>query len=398
MRTAQSVAARASGNADYLVDQFQQEAAVVRAVGMRPQAFAQWHEMALQGLRSQIEASDVSGGFTALSKALRLFLQSAMLGLGAYLVLQNQMTAGAMIASSILLGRALAPIDMLLGQWSQVQDALKSGRNLAALLEVVPAERARMALPRPAAKIVAKDLHVVPPGTKKASLRGVSFEVRPGQVLGVIGSSGSGKSSLAQALTGLWPPAAGTLSFDQAGFAQYGADDLASYVGYLPQRVPLFGGTIAQNIARLAAFPDEGAVIRAAKAAGAHDMILALPEGYDTALSYGRAPLSGGQVQQIGLARALYADLVMVVLDEPNAALDHDAILVLNRAISRLKTDGCAVFVMAHRPSAIEVCDLLLILDQGAPVAFGPKEEVLRDTVINHRDFKPVPRRAGGRG
>ena len=295
VRSAQSVAACASGNADHLVDQFQQEVAVVRAVGLRPQAFAQWHEMALQGLRGQIEASDVSGGFAALSKALRLFLQSAMLGLGAYLVLQNQMTAGAMIASSILLGRALAPIDMLLGQWSQVQDALKSGRNLAALLEVVPAECARMALSRPAAKIVVKDLHVVPPGTKKASLRGVSFEVRPGQALGVIGSSGSGKSSLAQALTGLWPPAAGTLSLDRASFAQYGADDLASYVGYLPQRVPLFEGTIAQNIARLAAFPDEGPVIRAAKAAGAHDMILALPEGYDTALSYGRAPLSGGR-------------------------------------------------------------------------------------------------------
>jgi ATP-binding cassette subfamily C protein len=386
----------AGQQAGTMSDQIRIEAEMVQAMGMRDAAFTRWAKSRTLALKEQIAATDVGGTFTSLTKTLRLFLQSAMLGLGAYLVLQNEMTAGAMIAGSILLGRALAPIEMMLNQWPVAQRASKGWDNLAELLGAVQPEQPRTALPKPKARLVAKSLTVVPPGQKQASLRGLNFELKPGEALGVIGPSGAGKSTLARCVTGVWRPAGGSIRLDSAALDQYDPDTLGQHIGYLPQRVQLFDGTIAENIARLAETPDDAAVVAAAKKADAHEMILEFPEGYDTRISAGQQRLSGGQIQRIGLARALYADPVIMVLDEPNSNLDNDGTEALNRAIRAMKADGRSIMIMAHRPSAIAECEMLLILDQGARVAFGPRDEVLRASVQNHQQITQAPLRAGG--
>ncbi len=386
----------AGQQAGSMSDQIRIEAEMVQAMGMRDAAFTRWSKTRSRALKDQIAATDVGGTFTSMTKTLRLFLQSAMLGLGAYLVLQNEMTAGAMIAGSILLGRALAPIEMMLNQWPLVQRASKGWDNMAELLGTVQPEQPRTALPKPKARLVAKSLTVVPPGEKQASLRGLNFELKPGEALGVIGPSGAGKSTLARCVTGVWRPAGGSIRLDSAALDQYDPDVLGQHIGYLPQRVQLFDGTIAENIARLAEVPDDAAVVAAAKKADAHEMILEFPEGYDTRINSGQQRLSGGQIQRIGLARALYADPVIMVLDEPNSNLDNDGTEALNRAIRAMKADGRSIMIMAHRPSAIEECEMLLILDQGMRVAFGPKDEVLKSNVQNHQQITQAPRRAGG--
>ncbi|MEO0390111.1 MAG: type I secretion system permease/ATPase [Pseudomonadota bacterium] len=377
-------------------DQIRNEAEMVQAMGMRNAAFARWQQMRTRALEEQISATDVTGSFTSLTKSIRLFLQSAMLGLGAYLVLQDQMTPGAMIAGSILLGRALAPVEMMLNQWATAQRGMKGWENLEELLGLVQPEVARTSLPRPKARLVAKNLTVVPPGEKQASLRGLNFDLQPGQALGVIGQSGAGKSTLARCITGVWRPAGGSIRLDAAALDQYDPDILGQHIGYLPQRVQLFDGTIAENIARLAAAPNDADVVSAARKADAHEMILALPDGYDTRIEAGQQKLSGGQVQRIGLARALYQDPVIVVLDEPNSNLDNDGSEALNRAVRTMKDEGRSVMIMAHRPSAIEQCDTLLVLENGVRAAFGPKAEVLRSNVRNHAQLQSARKRMGG--
>ena len=244
----------------------------------------------------------------------------------------------------------------------------------------------------PAAKVEVTNLSVTAPGEQVLLLKNVSFAVSPGQAVGVIGPSGSGKSTLARALAGIWAPAGGTIRLDGATLDQYGPDTLGSYVGYLPQRVTLFEGTIADNIARLQARPDGAKVVEAAKRAGAHDMILRMPEGYETRVSASGGRLSGGQLQRIGLARALYGNPLLLVLDEPNSNLDNDGSLALNLAIRTMKAEGRSVFVMAHRPAAIQECDLLLLIEDGTRRAFGPRDQVLREVVKNHTDIlKPAP-------
>ncbi|MEL7178945.1 MAG: ATP-binding cassette domain-containing protein, partial [Pseudomonadota bacterium] len=343
-----------------------------------------------------IEAADASGTFTALTKAFRLFLQSAMLGLGAYLVLINELSPGAMIAGSILLGRALAPIELLVGQWALFQRGREGWRNLSVLLGQIPAEAPRTELPKPAARISAEQVTVVPPGEAQAALRMINFTAGPGQAVGVIGTSGAGKSTLARVLTGVWQPAGGKIRLDGAALDQYDPDVLGQHVGYLPQRVQLFDGTIKENIARMSMAPDDAKVIAAAKTADAHDMILRLPDGYDTQVSATTGRLSGGQIQRVGLARALYGDPVIVVLDEPNSNLDNDGSIALNKAIKALKAAGKIVFIMAHRPSAIQECDLLLMIENGTRRAFGPKDEVLAEMVKNHGDIQRSAGKAGG--
>lgn len=386
-------AAMAAQSADRIAAEMQGEAELIRALGMQGNAFARWHRQRRLALAEGMRASDLVGGFSATTRSLRLFLQSAILGLGAYLVLQAEMTAGAMIAASILLGRALAPIDMVIGQWSALAEAGQSWRRLTALLRDEGAAPPRMPLPKPAAKIEVSQLSVIPPGAQVPTLRGVSFAITPGEAVGVIGASGAGKSTLARAITAVWPPAVGQIRLDGATLDQYDPDALGHYIGYLPQSVTLFAGTIAENIARLSAAPDTHMVVDAARMAGAHEMILALPDGYETRVSGLGARLSGGQIQRIGLARALYGAPVLVVLDEPNAALDNDGSLALNRAVQAIKDDGRAVLIMAHRPSAIRECDKLLVLSGGAPVMFGPTQEVLKKTLVNYADIKAA---AGG--
>jgi len=373
----------ATYQSELISEQIRAEAETVQSLGMRGAAFDRWQKARGMALERTMSATDLSGGFSALTKTLRLFLQSAILGLGAFLALRGEISPGAMIAGSILMGRALAPIDMAVGQWPLVQRAMKGWRDLGQLLSEMPQEEPRTALPRPRARLEAQQVTVLPPGQSQASLRMISFALEPGQAMGVIGPSGAGKSTLARAITGVWRPAGGKMRLDGAALDQYDADTLGSYVGYLPQRVTLFDGTIAENIARLSPNPDDEAIVAAAQKADAHDMILRLPDGYDTRVTAAGGMLSGGQIQRIGLARALYGDPVILVLDEPNSNLDNSGSEALNQAIRAMKAENKSVIIMAHRPAAIQECDLLLVLDGGLRQAFGPRDEVLNKTVRN---------------
>ena len=377
-----------SHRAEMIGSQIRNESEMVQSMGMRKAAFDRWQIARDKALVETIRSADVGGTFSAMTKTFRLFLQSAMLGLGAYLVLLGELTPGAMIAGSILLGRALAPIEMAIGQWPLVQRATKGWSNLEVLLSEVPPEVPKTMLPAPRAQLDVQGLTVVPPGEAQAALRMVSFVVKPGQALGVIGPSGAGKSTLARAITGVWRPAGGKVRLDGASLEQYEPEALGDYIGYLPQRVQLFDGTIAENIARLAMEPDPEKVVAAAKKAAAHEMILKLPDGYDTRVTGGSGRLSGGQIQRVGLARALYSNPVILVLDEPNSNLDNTGSEALNQAIRVMKDEGKSVLIMAHRPSAISECDVLLMLEGGARIAFGPKDDVLREVVANHKQIQ----------
>lgn len=384
----QSQASSSGHKANLLSEEIRKESEMIQSMGMRTAAFERWKVARDAALSDTVTASDTSGGFTVLTKTLRLFLQSAMLGLGAYLVLQGNMSPGAMIAGSILMGRALAPIEMGLGQWAMVQRAFKGWSNLAELLSKVPEERERTNLPQPKARLEVKGLVIAAPGEKRPQLRNVNFNVAPGQAIGVIGPSGSGKSTLARALTGTWRPAAGSVRLDGASLDQYAPDVLGQHIGYLPQRIQLFEGTVSQNIARLAQAPDANQVVASAKKAAAHEMILKLPAGYDTPVHAGGGRLSGGQMQRVGLARALYGNPAIVILDEPNSNLDNEGSVALNAAIRQMKKEGRSVLIMAHRPAAIQECDMLLVIENGAQAAFGPKDKVLAEMVSNHKNIQ----------
>ncbi|RLJ41296.1 ATP-binding cassette subfamily C protein [Litoreibacter meonggei] len=384
-RQPQLEAGISSLQANRLSDEIMEETEVIAGLGMREASFDRWQVLRSESLQKSILKADRGGAVTATTKTLRLFLQSAMLGLGAYLVLQNEMTAGAMIAGSILLGRALAPIEMAIGQWALVQRALMGWESLKALLSEVAILPDRTPLPRPEAHLSGEQITVIPPGEKQATLRMVSFDLPPGQAMGVIGQSGAGKSTLAKALTGIWPTAGGKIRLGGAALDQYDPDTLGSHIGYLPQKVTLFDGTIGENIARLQQNADPKAIIKAAQKADAHEMILRQPQGYDTHISATRGRMSGGELQRIGLARALYGEPVLLVLDEPNSNLDNDGSVALNTAIRAMKADGGSVIIMAHRPSAIVECELLMVLEQGQRRAFGPRDEVLKGTVANHK-------------
>ena len=381
--------------ASQMAEKLRTESELVHSLGMRGAVFDRWNIARKKALVATINASDAGGKFSIMTKTIRMFLQSAMLGLGAYLVLQNQLTAGAMIAGSILMGRALAPIEQSIGQWALVQAASKGWDNLAQLLANMPVEQARTALPKPKALLSAKQVTVIPPGQQQASLRMINFKLEPGQALGVIGASGAGKSTLARAIMGVWRVAGGKIRLDGAALDQYDPDVLGQHIGYLPQRVQLFDGTIAENIARMSLTPDDAEVIKAAQKAAAHDMILAFPDGYDTKVTGNGGQLSGGQLQRIGLARAMYGSPVLLVLDEPNSNLDNEGSQALNLAIKQMKADGNSVMIMAHRPSAIQECELLMVLEGGALQAFGPKDEIMRKMIKNHEEIRKSADKGG---
>jgi ATP-binding cassette, subfamily C, bacterial len=390
------VAGRTSAAATRISEQIRTQSDTVRGLGMSGAAIVRWRRDRDTALTSEIALSDRNGGFGSTTKILRLFLQSAMLALGAWLVIRNEVTGGAMIASSILMGRALAPVEQLVSGWANVARAAKGWSSLRVLLDTVPLPVPRISLQRPDGRLTITDLAIVPPGDTKPTLQRMTFSVEGGQALGVVGESASGKSSLARALVGLWRPAAGEVRLGGARLDQYDEDALANHVGYLPQDVVLFDGTIAQNIARLAETPDADAVIVAAKLAGAHDIILSLPKGYDTPIGSTGARLSGGQKQRIGLARALFGDPVLVVLDEPNSNLDAPGSEAINAAIRDLKSRGSVVVIMAHRPAAITECDLILMIKAGQNVAFGLRDEILRKIATNHAQLNPTAMRSAG--
>jgi ATP-binding cassette subfamily C protein len=381
-------AAQAGEAAERMGEQLRSEAETVQSLGMTGAVFARWEGLRARAMDAQLAGTDRGGLFGAGTKAMRLFLQSAMLGLGAFLVLRGELSAGAMIAASILMGRALAPVEQAIGGWDAIHRGRQGWRALARLLGEVPPEPKRTAMPVPAARLIADNLSVVPPGEKIATLRMVSFTLEPGQALGVIGQSGSGKTTLARAVNGVWGAAAGRLRLGGVPVEQYDPDRLGRLIGHLPQRVTLFDGTIAENIARFDPDARDEDIVRAAQRAAAHEMIVNFPDGYDTRVTAAGGRLSGGQIQRIGLARALYGDPVLLVLDEPNSNLDNEGSEALNAAIRAAKADGRSVIIMAHRPAAIRECDLILILDGGQRRAFGPRDEVLKQNLQNFGDVR----------
>ncbi|MFT3688404.1 type I secretion system permease/ATPase [Paenirhodobacter sp.] len=368
---------------DRMAAQFRAEAGPVGALGMRGAVHDRWEAARARMLEHAVSAGDLGAVFGSATKIFRQFLQSAMLALGAWLVLRHEVSSGVMIASSVLLGRALAPVETMVGQWPFLQSARLAWARLSGLLGMVPRAVERMPLARPAAWLSVETLTVAPPGTRSPTLHRLGFALEPGQVVGVIGPSAAGKSSLARAVTGIWPPAAGTIRLGGVSIEQYGEDVLGRLIGYLPQRVGLFDGTVAENIARMTPGFCAEDVLRAAARAGAHEMILSFPDGYDTRITAEGGRLSGGQVQRLGLARALFGDPVLLVLDEPNSNLDAAGTAAVNGAIRAVKSAGGIVMIMAHRPAALQECDLVLMLDQGRQVAFGPRDEILRERVRN---------------
>ena len=381
-------AQRASAQANSFSEHARQAAEVVRSQGMQRAVTQRWLRQRSSALSQTISASDWTGSFTSLTKSLRLFLQSAMLALGAWLVLRNELSPGAMIAGSILLGRALAPVEQAVGQWGMIQQARTAWVSLNQFLDTTPPEMPRTKLPVPKAKLEAKRLTVIPPGADTPTLRNVTLRLEPGKALGVIGKSGSGKTTLAKALLGLWQPAGGEIRLGGATLDQYDPDDLGQHIGYLPQQVTLFNGTVAENIARMSENPDPEAVVDAAKKANAHDLILTLEKGYDTFLEGNDSQLSGGQKQRIALARALYGDPVLLILDEPNSALDADGTEALNAAVRGLKAEGKGAIIMTHRPQAISECDDLAVVERGQVVKFGSRDEILSAAVQNAEAIK----------
>lgn len=359
-------------------------AEVIEAMGMLPNMMRRWFKLHARFLQLQAEASEKSGLVTAASKFVRISVQSLVLGLGALLVIEGKMTPGMMIAGSILLGRATAPIDQLIGVWKQWASVKSSYDRLNELLSAHPPRQAGMELGKPAGTVAVEAVTAAPPGSNVAVIKGLSFTLQPGDVLGIIGPSGSGKSTLARLLVGVWPSAVGKVRLDGADIYQWNKDQLGPHIGYLPQDIELFGGTVADNIARFGELDSEK-VILAAKRAGVHDMILHMPKGYDTLLGDGGAGLSGGQKQRIGLARAMYDDPSLLVLDEPNSNLDDVGEQALLMAVNDLRQRGKTIILITHRQSVLGATNKLLLLRDGVAQAFGPRDQVLQALAQAHQ-------------
>jgi PrtD family type I secretion system ABC transporter len=353
-------------------------AEVVRAMGMAGRMGELWGAANRSYLAAHQAASDVASGAGVASKILRMILQSAVLAVGALLVIQQEATAGIIIASSILTSRALAPVELSIAHWKAFVASRYALRRLHQLLELLPAERAPMELPAPDTSVSIERVVVVPPGEQRAVVNEVSFTLKRGHGLGIIGPSGSGKSSLARALVGVWPLARGKIRLDGAALEQWSPESLGRNIGYLPQDVELFDGTVAENISRFDPDPDSAQTVAAARAAHVHDLILSLPEGYNTRIGEGGMALSAGQRQRVALARALYCDPFLVVLDEPNSNLDAEGEEALTRAILEVRARGGVVVVIAHRPNALAGVDHVLAMAHGATQFFGDKDEALR--------------------
>ncbi|MDR6820007.1 ATP-binding cassette subfamily C protein [Neorhizobium sp. 2083] len=352
-------------------------AEVIQAMGLGPRMALRWQATNSAYLQVNRRAGDVAAVLGGISRSMRLVIQSAMLGVGAWLVIRQEVSAGVMIASSIMMGRALAPVDLAISSWKPFLMARQSFGRLNALLDKMPADKPVMLLPKPTRELRVENATIVPPGEKRASVVGVQFAVGAGSALGIIGPSGSGKSSLSRILVGAWSPAVGKVRIDGASLDQWDCEALGHHVGYLPQGVELFDGTIAQNIARFEDGADPDAIVNAARTAGAHELILRFDRGYETPIGEGGSALSAGQRQRIGLARALYRDPFLVVLDEPNANLDTEGEIAVVKAIASVRDRKGIAVIVAHRPSAIAACDLVLMMDGGQMKAFGPRDDIL---------------------
>jgi ATP-binding cassette subfamily C protein len=365
-------------------------AEVLVAMGMAGRLGARWSDANEKYLAGHQRASDVVGGLGAVAKVLRMMLQSAVLATGAYLVIHQEATAGIIIAGSILSARALAPVDLAIAHWKSFVAARQSWHRLNKLLEQMPQVAPPTLLQSPSAKLSVEAISIAPPGDPKLIVGDVTFALTAGQGLGVIGPSGSGKSSLVRALVGVWQPVRGKVRLDGAALDQWSSEVLGRYVGYLPQDVELFAGTVAQNISRFEPDAPADKIIAAAKEAGVHDMIVKMRDGYNTQVGEQGTALSAGQAQRVALARALYGDPFLIVLDEPNSNLDSDGDEALTRAVRAARERGAVVVVVAHRPVGIEGVDQILVLKDGRMQAFGPKETVLAQ-VLQPRVASPAP-------
>jgi PrtD family type I secretion system ABC transporter len=377
-----------------LAAQAHRNAEAVVAMGITSRVGARWEASRRAAMARAQAAANVTERLTATSKAVRLLVQSGILALGALLAIRGEISPGTMIAASILGGRALAPVDQVVGNWRNIARARLSYRRLGEAIGPAEAPTPPVALPAPRGSLRVEGVTQLVPGDgaghRPPILAGIGFALSPGDALGVIGPSASGKSTLARLLVGLWAPDRGSVRLDGATFDQWDPDALGRYVGYLPQTVELLPGTVRDNVARFDPEAEDEAVIAAARLAGVHELILRLPDGYQTEIGEGGALLSGGQRQRIALARAVYGTPPLVVLDEPNASLDAEGDTALTHAIGALREAGSAVVVMAHRPSAIAAVNLVLMLQDGQQVAFGPKEEVLKQVT------RAVPTRGAG--
>ncbi|WP_398478117.1 type I secretion system permease/ATPase [Tardiphaga sp.] len=352
-------------------------AEVVVAMGMAGRLAQRWKDANETYLAGNQRTSDVAGGLGAIAKVMRMMLQSAVLGVGAYLVINQEATAGIIIAGSILSARALAPVDLAIAHWKSFVTARQSWHRLNGLLHVLPEQSPLTQLQNPRDTLSVETVSIAPPGEQRVTVSDVTFALKAGNGLGIIGPSGSGKSSLLRALVGVWRPVRGHVRLDAAAIEQWAPDDLGRHIGYLPQDVELFSGSIADNISRFDPDARDDDIIDAAKQAGVHELIVSMREGYDTEVGDHGSVLSAGQAQRIALARALYGNPFLIVLDEPNSNLDTDGDEALTRAVRAARTRGAIVVVVAHRPIGIEGVDMLLVMKDGRMQAFGPKETVL---------------------
>jgi PrtD family type I secretion system ABC transporter len=377
-RTPLGKAAAASTKAVIMTDEARRSAEAMHALGMRGILRKRWAAMQQEALDHQTIASDAGGKLAAASRTVRLVVQSGMLALGAFLAIRGEISPGVIIASSIIMGRGLAPVEQAVGNWQQFLGARKAMDRLVKVMTQVPPEPVRMQLPKPKGHLEVDNLIVMVQGQEKPLIGGLSFSVKPGQGLGIIGPTGAGKSTLARVLTGVVPPTRGSVRLDGASIDQRSVDDYGRSVGYLPQDVQLFDGTVAQNISRFQEDAQPDAIIKAAQLANVHDLVMRLPQGYDTPLGENGARLSAGQRQRVALARALFGDPALIVMDEPNSNLDAEGEAALDRAIRFALQQGAAVVVVAHRPSALHAVSHILVLNDGKAVANGPREEVLK--------------------
>jgi PrtD family type I secretion system ABC transporter len=375
------VSAQEAGLRSVMVESQRRNGETIVAMGMTGALGQRWAAVNNRYIATVGGLSDTASSFGSVSKVLRLLLQSMMLGLGAYLVIKLELTAGAMIAASIMMGRALAPIETAIANWRAFVAARQSVKRLSEALGRAELKRAVTSLPKPARSLDVEQVTVVPPGGMTPIVVGVRFGLKAGQVMGIIGPSGAGKTSLVRTLVGIWRPAKGGVRLDGAALDQWDPGVLGRHLGFISQTVELFDGTIAENIARMCSNPDADAVLRAARAAGAHEMILRFPSGYDSQIGEGGAMLSAGQRQRVALARALYGDPFLVVLDEPNSNLDNEGDAALHQAILDLKSRGAIVVLIAHRPSVLAICDHVLLLAGGIQQDFGPRDEILRKVI-----------------
>ena len=374
-----SVAAtQATTKAMAMTEETRRNAEALFSLGMKGAMRERWSKLQSEALEHQTRANDAGSSYSTFSRVFRLVIQSAILGTGAWLAVKHEISSGSIIAASIIMGRALAPIEQAVAGWQQFLGARKAYERLTRILSQVPAERQRMKLPNPQGLVEVEAATVMLPGSDKPILQNISFRVQPGQGLGIIGPTGAGKSTMARALVGLTPLARGAVRLDGATPDQRDSDEHGRLIGYLPQDVQIFDGTVAENISRFSPAPDPAKIVEAATLANIHDFVMRLPQGYDTPLMEGGSRLSAGQRQRLALARALFGDPVMLVMDEPNSNLDSEGEVALDRAIRTALARGASVIVVAHRPSALNAIHDLLVLANGQVAAYGKRDEVLK--------------------